>query len=955
MKKLLVVFFLVIYVQTCLNAQNLELGLPFSKYYSSQNYNGGIQNYGFAQHRSGLIYVANNFGMLEYDGSAWNRYSLPNSTKIRDIVIDDENRIFASGQGEFGYFSPNENGYLKFTSLLPGLPENERNLEEVWKVFQLHNSIIFCTFNRLFIFSKQLQLEHIIESDNYFDGFFASNNQLLVLERGTGLKRLQNNALEIYRNQEEFSNTYISGLVQVGKDDKLIFTRDKGIFLLNDTGSKRWTPKNLPDIKNINHVLRLKDGRIAIGTQNDGIYIINDSGQLYLHMDENHGLQNNTILSQFEDVSGNLWIGHSNGISLVELGLPFRQINQYSNISGTGYDAFLKGDYLYYGTNNGVYYQSVEKNDEAKLIEGSIGQVYQINLVQNHLLVAHNDGAFEIKGNELFKLTDYQGIWNFQPLKNHPNLIISGTYTGLILFEIKNGDVKFLRKLNGFDESSRIIQEDVNGNIWMTHGYKGVYKINLSDDLESVSAEFYGTEKGLPTNLLISVWNVNDRLLFTTEYGIYSYNASEDKFERDEFFRPYFGDEFLITSLLEDPMGNIFYIGEQEVGVLEKQINGTYQKKHQIFNKILPFLNDDLQNTSLLRGNEALFAANDGFIWFMLERNSQVYSPSFPTLIRSVFQTGPSDSLIFTRNHHLVKNKPIELPYENADLRFEVTYPTPNQENNVMFKFWLEGFEEGFGEWNTRRDKSYTNLREGKYTFHVKSKDLFGNEGQEDFFQFEVLPPWYRSGIAYLIYFISSLVFLYFIYKSEEKRHLKKTKKITAEQRKKLEEKESDLQQSQKEIERLKTEKLEGEIKNKNKELASATMHLINKNGFIDHTKTHLTSIIKKSKNQEVKNDIQKVIQSIEKNIKGDKEWEHFEIHFDQVHGDFMSRFKKSFPDLSPQEIKLSAYLRMNLSSKEIAYLMNISTRGVEIARYRLRKKIQLERQDNLQEFILKF
>jgi DNA-binding CsgD family transcriptional regulator len=195
----------------------------------------------------------------------------------------------------------------------------------------------------------------------------------------------------------------------------------------------------------------------------------------------------------------------------------------------------------------------------------------------------------------------------------------------------------------------------------------------------------------------------------------------------------------------------------------------------------------------------------------------------------------------------------------------------------------------------------------------------------------------------------------YAIFRLVEKRYHKKTIRITDSQRKALIQKETALKNSQEEIEKLRNEKLESEIQAKDKELASATMHLINKNGFIDQTKTHLNSIIKKSKNQEVKSEIEKVINSIDKNIAGDKDWEQFEIHFDQVHGDFMTRFKKQYPDLSPQEIKLSAYLRMNLSSKEIAYLMNISTRGIEIARYRLRKKMQLERTANLQEFILKF
>jgi len=188
-----------------------------------------------------------------------------------------------------------------------------------------------------------------------------------------------------------------------------------------------------------------------------------------------------------------------------------------------------------------------------------------------------------------------------------------------------------------------------------------------------------------------------------------------------------------------------------------------------------------------------------------------------------------------------------------------------------------------------------------------------------------------------------------------DKKYQKKTDKITYVQRQVIDQKEIALKDSEEVIERLKNEKLQAEIQSKNQELASATMHLINKNGFIDHVKSGVISVIKKSKNQEVKNELNKVVLSIEKNIAGDSDWEQFEIHFDQVHGDFIHRFKVHFKDLSPQEIKLSAYLRMNLSSKEIAYLMNISTRGIEIARYRLRKKLGLERIENLQEFILRF
>ncbi|WP_373494787.1 two-component regulator propeller domain-containing protein [Aquiflexum sp.] len=938
-------------------------GLPFSKFYSSEEYQGGIQNFSFNQSISGLIYVANNFGLLEYDGTTWRRYSLPNSTKIRDVHIDERGIIYVAGQGEFGYFKPDETGYLRYHSLSDKLPESSKNLEEVWKIIFVHDQVIFCTFQEIFVFSNNQELISIIKGIPDFESFHYTNNKFFTNQREEGLQVFENGKLLPVEFGKVFEDDVITSIISLNTNQQLIFTRNNSVFISNFNTITTWEA-NIPGNIQINIALRLKNGNIAIGTQSDGLYILKDDGQSVLRMNKDNGLQNNSILTLFEDMSGNLWIGHNNGITLLELSLPFRLIDQFSGLPGTGYDAILHENSIYFGTNFGLSVQksNSENQNPIQKISGGYGQVYQLAKIQDFLLSAQNDGAFAIKNSKATSIGSLPGVWNFLPLKDHPDLIISGSYNGLLLFEIKDNDIKFLRKLNGFEESSRILEQDANGDIWMTHGYKGVYRLRLNETLDAVESKYYGTESGLPTNLLISVWKINNRLIFSTEYGIYSYNSQEDKFEIDSFFSKYFDYDFLATSMVEDALGNIFFIGDKEVGVLEKQINGTYVKNYQIFNKIIPFLNDDLQNISLIRANEVLFAANDGFIWYKLD-NKSASSTSFPTMIRSVYLTGVSDSLISQGNYwekdslqysQVLKAIPT-IPYHLANIRFESSNPIPNNENTTQFQFWLEGFEDGYGDWTVKRDKAYTNLREGKYIFHVRSKNIYDQIGSPDSYAFRILPPWYRSYLAYFIYFIIGLFLLTFIYKMIDKRFQKKTHEITDAQRKALQQKESALKSSKEEIDRLRNEKLMAEIQSKDKELASATMHLLNKNGFIDHTKTHLNSIIKKSKNQEVKNEIQKVVQSIDKNIAGDKDWEQFEIHFDQVHGDFMSRFKKEYPNLSPQEIKLSAYLRMDLSSKEMAYLMNISTRGIEIARYRLRKKIKLERTANLQEFILKF
>jgi len=84
-------------------------------------------------------------------------------------------------------------------------------------------------------------------------------------------------------------------------------------------------------------------------------------------------------------------------------------------------------------------------------------------------------------------------------------------------------------------------------------------------------------------------------------------------------------------------------------------------------------------------------------------------------------------------------------------------------------------------------------------------------------------------------------------------------------------------------------------------------------------------------------------------------DWEKFSYHFDQVHSNFIKRLKQGYPNLTPKDQKLCAYLRMNLTSKEIAPLLNISVRGVEISRYRLRKKLSLNKEENLSEFMMSY
>jgi DNA-binding CsgD family transcriptional regulator len=162
-----------------------------------------------------------------------------------------------------------------------------------------------------------------------------------------------------------------------------------------------------------------------------------------------------------------------------------------------------------------------------------------------------------------------------------------------------------------------------------------------------------------------------------------------------------------------------------------------------------------------------------------------------------------------------------------------------------------------------------------------------------------------------------------------------------------------EVQQTQAELSIIRNEKLEAEIQFKNQKLAATTMHLVQKNEMLVTISETLRQVLEQSTSAAVKKDLRQVLNLLNFDQKLDEDWEQFAQYFDQVHVNFLGRVREKFPKLSQNDYKLCAYLRMNLSTKEIASLMNISVRGVEASRYRLRKRLDLPNETNLNEFIM--
>jgi DNA-binding CsgD family transcriptional regulator len=236
-------------------------------------------------------------------------------------------------------------------------------------------------------------------------------------------------------------------------------------------------------------------------------------------------------------------------------------------------------------------------------------------------------------------------------------------------------------------------------------------------------------------------------------------------------------------------------------------------------------------------------------------------------------------------------------------------------------------------------------LPSGSYTFKVKAK--IANSSPENIasYSFVILKPWYATNLAIIIYVLLSVYLAYFVNKKYKDYYQRQREKLIEENNLLLEIKELENEQQ---LMKIRNEQLTRDVDSKNKELAVSTMNLIKKNELLALIKEDL-----KKTSEEGNRNVKSVITTINKNINEEDTWHVFKEAFDSADKDFLKKVKAAHPSLTPNDLRLCAYLRLNLSSKEIAPLLNISVRSIEIKRYRLRKKMDLPHEKGLVEYIL--
>ncbi|MCZ8134376.1 MAG: triple tyrosine motif-containing protein, partial [Algoriphagus sp.] len=380
------------------------------------------------------------------------------------------------------------------------------------------------------------------------------------------------------------------------------------------------------------------------------------------------------------------------------------------------------------------------------------------------VILNHHNGTFLIENNQATQISSIQGAWL---LKQHPiqsDYFIQGTYTGLSLFQWKNGTLSFIKKIKGLEESSRVMEFDGN-TLWVAHGYKGVFKLQLSEDLsEVVENKLYNSAQGFPNNDLINVYRVNNRLVFTANGGFYGYEPKEDRFIPLSEFNDLFGYGTVMADLETDELGNLYFIEQSRLGVIKPQNNHQMVLNFASFNKVKRLWNDDLANMIVLDNQNILIGGKQGFIHYQpsldLPRTDEP-----KTFFRQIRNQGITSKVIFSGhgfgNASALDTEEESFSYSQNSFFFEFGTAHFPSGDEIQYQYLLENYDQDWSPWTMEEKKEYTNLREGDYVFKVRSKTVFDEISQPVEFRFTVKPPIYRSVFAYLLYGVLLISFLF--------------------------------------------------------------------------------------------------------------------------------------------------------------------------------------------------
>ena len=774
------------------NAQINKNGIPLIKNYISSDYNAADQNWAICEDNRGIIYIGNHDnGVLEYDGSTWRQIPISNGSTVSSLAFGEDGFVYAGGFDEFGYLKPDENGKMKYHTLVDQL--DTVNFMDVYKIYTIDNDIYFCARENIYKYSEKKFIKHYKNSDG---GFFSFKvfDKIYWGHFYEGLFELTKDSVISSIGGSFYKEKDIFSMLPWSDNEILVLTIGQGTYIYNtetglsktliSLGEKYRKLNNLLDETQTYNGIKLKNGNYALATLNNGCVTFTQEGEVIYKLDKENGLLDNTIINLYQTKDENLWLGANSGICFVELNTPFTSFDQRYGFEGILMDVIRYKGKIVVATNTGAYYLDYNENDipEFKdiLLDQNKRTVFNLKKFivpktgEEKLLLATNIGIWEYKlKKESILLTPdepYVSEVIYQS-KLNPLKLYVGYSAGIAILEYKNGKWFDHKKYSDVLANITTITEDDNGNLWLGSDLKGVFMVKS----DSASIQ-YGIEDGLPEMSKNRVYNIQGAIVVSTAKGLYYFNSKSKKFEKYKGFgEKYYTSEHEVKSIYFEK-DNEYWVVLVNSATKKEYIEKVIISQDRIINVVdIPFkrLFGNAFHYIGFDGENGVWIATSDAIYNYKEKLADNFANYFYSIIRKT-EIG-IDSVIFsgtfyddTSNLKVTLSQPSELNkiVDFKDNSFSFYYSSPFfPTEEIKYSYMLKGYEEEWSAWSSKNEKEYTNLNKGEYTFMVKAKNIYDYESEIAEFEFSIKPPWYQTAVAYFVYFILAIFIVYIIVK----------------------------------------------------------------------------------------------------------------------------------------------------------------------------------------------
>ena len=790
-------------------AQTNQLGIPLLRNYEPAEYEGDPHNWTVVRDNRGIYYFGTNQSRIrEFDGKSWVHIPVKTNANIRSLCTGDDGIVYVGSNGDFGRLVPNALGKIEYQSLTHLVQDEAIRKKitdaEFLKTYLYQGNIYFFSQQYIFVFDGT-SISVINTGETTGGGrrahTFFINSRFFTSTVTSGLFEIKDSSKIQVPNSEILLGKQVVFILPYSENIALIATRNKEFFLFDMINSQFtvWELKGKlnqrlkSEIGELYCGLKLSNGNYGIGFLNvpDCSFIeVDNNGNVLKMLNMELGLNDSRVHGMYqENIAKNskplLWLALGEGIATYDIHSPLRQFNKQNGLSGVIKDIAVFNNRLYVATMNGLFVQDVDDLGVAHFtpVKNINRDVWSLLVLtdpvtkeQNLLAGVYNGGIFNIKGNNAEHLSTllrrnrrYLFPYTMEQSQKYPDRIHLGMRDSLCCLEYKNNQFNYSGKLVDLKGNEIHSIAECGQYLWCTSSQKNSYRIKLSN------LEKGGVPEALPIDFLCIVKKVGNRIYLFAENEVFEHDEINDKIIKSPVFDKLTGSEVNNIVRFNDGYAVAMFKNNRYIINLIKK-NDTENSSYNPFVTVPSNVKID-----------ALFV-NDTVLYFSSTSNLYIYNLNDtltydklnndkPTFDISIRRVTIGDSIIFygtffTEENNKIsilnsqpQNKIPKIKYDDNYLQFEYSAQWYLQPRRTQYSYRMVGLYDWWSDWSNDSKSNFTNLREGKYTFQVKAKNLYGLESDIASYSFVILPPWYRTVYAYILYVLLAGGLFYLVLK----------------------------------------------------------------------------------------------------------------------------------------------------------------------------------------------